>query len=236
MRRVSLGGDALNDFPAGQDGGYLKLMIPSSDDSDRGFVRTYTIRHQRPDALDLDFALHGNNGEGGEGGPAVTWSQTAQPGDKITAGGPGPAKPLAPDADWYFVLGDMTALPAIAVNLASLPPEATGIAVIEIQEEEDRQALKHPAGFEIQWVVNPYPGKSPDQFEKIIRGIPWQTGRVYAWSATEFDVMRRTRAYLRDERGLGSDQLYISSYWKSGLAEDQHREVKQADAAESAST
>ena len=42
--------------------------------------------------------------------------------------------------------------------------------------------------------------------------------------------MRRLRTYLRQERGLEPDQLYISSYWKQGLGEDQHRVVKWADA------
>nr|WP_272214140.1 SIP domain-containing protein [Marinicella sp. W31]MDC2876875.1 SIP domain-containing protein [Marinicella sp. W31] len=59
---------------------------------------------------------------------------------------------------------------------------------------------------------------------------PWRTGSVYGWCAAEFETMRRLRTYLRQERGLGPDQLYISSYWKQGLGEDQHRVVKRADA------
>ena len=227
MRRISIGGTALRDFPQGQDGGYLKLLLPGADPSQRPSVRTYTIRRQRPDALDIDFALHGN---GGAGGPAVAWAQTVQPGERITAGGPGPAKPLPPDADWHFVIGDMTALPAIAVNLAALADDAVGHAVIEIQTDADRQDLEHPDGIEIHWIVNPEPGRHPELFEQAVRSIPWREGRVYAWSATEFDVMKRVRLYLREERGRGPDQLYISSYWKHGLVEDQHREIKQADA------
>ena len=42
--------------------------------------------------------------------------------------------------------------------------------------------------------------------------------------------MRLTRQYLREERGLGPAQLYISSYWKLGLGEEKHREIKRADA------
>ncbi|MEO0398139.1 MAG: siderophore-interacting protein [Pseudomonadota bacterium] len=228
MRRVSLGGNALDDFPSDQDGGYLKLMIPAADESDRDFVRTYTISRQRPDRLDIDFALHGADGEGG---PAVAWSQHAKPGDQLAVNGtPGPAKPLPNDADWYLVIGDMTALPAITVNLAALPSDATGVAVIEIQDEDDRQDLAHPEGVDIQWVVNPHPGAKPDAFEKVVRDVPWREGQVYAWSATEFEAMRRIRTYLRNERGLGPKELYISSYWKAGLNEDRHREVKQADA------
>lgn len=225
MLRVSIGGAALDDFPDSQDGGYLKLRIPGPAPTDKPSVRTYTIRRQTADALDIDFVLHG---EAGAGGPAVSWAQSVQPGDRIVAGGPGPAKLLPPDADWYLVAGDMTALPAIAVALGALPDHAVGHALIEIQTEADRQEFRHPAGIEIEWLVNP--DQNPDVFEQALRAVPWRDGEVYGWCATEFDEMRRARSYLRGERGLSPAQLYISSYWKQGLVEDQHREVKQADA------
>lgn len=34
MRRVSIGGAALRDFPASQEGGYLKLRVPSLTPAD----------------------------------------------------------------------------------------------------------------------------------------------------------------------------------------------------------
>lgn len=225
MRRVTLGGPAMAQFPPHQDGGYVKLMLPGPDE--KPLLRTYTIRRQTTDALDIDFALHGDHGSGG---PAVSWAQTVKPGETITVGGPGPAKPLAPGADWYLVAGDMTALPAIAVNLEALPANAVGDAVIEIQSEADRQDLPHPEGVTLHWLINPEPGHHPQKFETFVRALPWRKGRVYAWCAAEFETMRRVRAYLRQERGLGPDQLYISSYWKQGLGEDQHRVVKRADA------
>lgn len=159
----------------------------------------------------------------------MSWAQAAGPGDRLEAGGPGPAKLLPRGADWYLVAGDMTALPAIAVNLAALPDDAVGHAVIEVQTEDDRQDLRHPAGLEIHWLVNPEPGHHPELFEQAVRSAPWNTGHVYAWCAAEFESMRRARTYLRGERGLPPAQLYISSYWKQGLVEDEHREVKYAD-------
>ncbi|WP_295809759.1 siderophore-interacting protein [uncultured Nitratireductor sp.] len=230
MRRVTIGGQGLATFPHGQDGGYVKLMLPGQSTANKPLVRTYTIRRQSADALDIDFALHGDEGSGG---PAVSWAQEANPGEEIRVGGPGPAKPLSPDADWYFVLGDMTALPAIAVNLATLPDDAIGDVLIEVQTQDDKQDLQRPEGVALHWLINPEPGLKPELFEQAARAIPWRQGRVYAWSATEFEVMRRMRSYLRGERGLGADQLYISSYWKQGLVEDQHRVVKRADAEQS---
>lgn len=227
MRSVTLGGDAMNDFPRAQDGGYVKLMLPPTSILSRPVMRTYTIRRQLEDGLEIEFALHG---EGGEGGPAVEWAVNAKRGDEILIGGPGPAKPLILGADWYLVVGDMTALPAIAVNLAQLPGDAVGDVVIEVQSIADQQDLVHPPGINVHWIVNEMPGANPDLIETKVRSIAWRPGKVYAWSATEFDTMRRVRTYLRNERGLTKDELYISSYWKQGANEDLHKKLKSADA------
>lgn len=227
MRSVSLGGAALRTFPASQDGGYVKLMLSSRGVFAKALMRTYTIRRQTPEKIDIEFALHGADGEGG---PAVEWAMNAKPGDEILLGGPGPAKPLAAGADWYLVVGDMTSLPAIAVNLARLPGDALGDVIIEVRTKEDRQNLVHPAGVHVDWVYNSSPGENVDAFEQKLRSISWRRGRVYAWSATEFDMMRRVRSFLREEKGLQKDQFYISSYWKKGANEDAHKRVKREDA------
>jgi NADPH-dependent ferric siderophore reductase len=231
MLRVTLGGPGTADFPAGQDGGYLKLRVPSLDDPGRLIVRTYTIAAQRAgtdgDELDVDFALHGGEADVG---PATRWALAAEPGARLEAGGPGAAKPLAEGADQYLVAGDMTALPAIAANLARLPDDACGTVFLRVTAEADRQDLACPPGVTIHWLVHPEPGADPDLLANAVRALPWPKGSPYAWVATEFSAMKALRSYLRDERGLGTDRLYISSYWKAGLTEDGHREAKRADA------
>ena len=62
MHRLALGGVGLANFPAGQAGGYIKLMLPG--EGERPVVRTYTIRRQSPEALTVDFALHGQEAAG----------------------------------------------------------------------------------------------------------------------------------------------------------------------------
>ena len=189
-------------------------------------MRTYTIRHQRDDELDIDFALHG----GDAAGPATRWSLTAKPGETVRVGGPGAAKPLPADHDFYLIAGDMTALPAIAVNLAALPAGARGVAAIEIQSEADRLDLAKPEGVEIRWLVNREPGSQPDLLCDVLRSVPLPQGRVAGWAACEFSSMRSLRAFLREELGLRGPSLYISSYWKAGLVEDDHKIVKREDA------
>lgn len=227
MLRVTLGGPGLEGYPAGQQGGYVKLQLPLTDG--KRAVRTYTIRAQRDDAIDVDFALHGDTATG-HAGPATEWALGVAPGATVEVGGPGPAKPLPPGHAFYFVAGDMTALPAIAVNLAALPANACGLAIIEVTSPDDCQDLPRPAGVDLMWLVTEQPGSRPEKLAEEARAAALPMAETYAWVACEFSAMQALRAYLRDEGGLGPDRLYISSYWKSGLTEDAHKDAKREDA------
>ena len=92
MLRITLSGEAMHDFPADQAGGYIKLMFETGPDS-KPLVRTYTIREQRGNEMDVDFVLHG------DGGPASNWAAACEAGDSILIGGPGAKKPLDHAAD-----------------------------------------------------------------------------------------------------------------------------------------
>ncbi|GAM05304.1 MAG: siderophore-interacting protein [Pseudomonadota bacterium] len=228
MIRLTLGGEGLADFPHGQEGGYVKLMFPPAPGKAKPTLRTYTIRAQRAGEIDVDFALHGV--ENGVSGPATNWAVSTEIGSTIEVGGPGAAKPLPEGFDFYLVAGDMTAIPAISVNLEALDREAKGYAVIEIQQEDDRVEIDAPDGVEIRWVVNPEPGQQPQWLVEALRAYGWPEGRVYAWAASEFSAMRLMRTYLREEKALTPAELYISSYWKQGLDEESHKVVKREDA------
>lgn len=227
MLRLTLGGPGMASFQPNCAGGYVKLQIRVQG-QDKPVVRTYTIRAQRPEEIDVDFALHGL--AEGVSGPATDWALQAQPGDAIMVGGPGPAKPLIEGASDYLVLGDMTALPAISVNLEQLPADAQGIALIEIQSEGDKQELALPPGVELRWLVNPEPGCHAEAVATAVRALPAPGPGTHAWVASEFSTMRAMRTYLREECGMGPDRLYISSYWKHGLTEESHKVVKREDA------
>lgn len=224
MLRITLGGTGMSDFPADQTGAYVKLRVPDVA-AGREVVRTYTVRSHRAGEIDVDFALHEICG------PATLWALNARAGDTLMVGGPGPRKLVHPGADWYLLVGDMTALPAISGNLELLPHTTRGMAVIEIIDEADIQDLQKPAHMDIEWVINPHPGQSSSALTERVRAIGWREGCPSVWAACEFAGMRQLRDYFRTERGLDSGNLYISSYWKAGLNEDNHRIAKREDAA-----
>jgi NADPH-dependent ferric siderophore reductase len=223
MQRITFAGEGLAGFPNDTASAYLKLQFPQSNDSVA--TRSYTVRHFNPAAreLEIDFVVHGDSG------PASGWAEKAVVGDTIRAGGPGPKKLLNLSGDWFLVIGDMSALPAIGANLAHLPSDAKGYALLELLDVDDRQDLKAPPGIELRWIVNPEPARSIDVVMAAIRSLDWLHGECEAWVAGELDTVRAVRNYLKTERGMTREQFYASSYWQFGRTDEQHRVAKKED-------
>ncbi|MEM7252284.1 MAG: siderophore-interacting protein [Pseudomonadota bacterium] len=224
MRRVVLGGASLSGFPAGQESGYVKVVFPQSG-ADKPLMRSYTIRHFDADSeqLTLDFAVHD------AGGPAITWATSARVGDEIEIRGPGATKLVDPEANWYLLAGDMSALPALSANLERMPANAKGYAVIEVLTEADKQPLRYPPGIDLIWVINPN-NSQPNRllFDQIV-ALPWLDGTPYPWFAGEFDAMREVRRFFRDEKAIDRRAMYISCYWKIGDTDEGMKQAKRMD-------
>jgi NADPH-dependent ferric siderophore reductase len=141
MTRVTLGGDELAGFPGDGPDQRIKLFFPVPGQArpamprassggpvwppgePRPVIRSYTVR--RFDAaggeLDVDFVLHGAHG------PAAAWAAAAVPGDWVGVSDPGGRWRPDPEARAHLVIGDESALPAIATVLKALAePAPTG--------------------------------------------------------------------------------------------------------------
>jgi NADPH-dependent ferric siderophore reductase len=223
MLRVTLGGVEMASFPQDQESAYVKLIFPDPVDG-HSLTRTYTVSEQRQNEIDVDFALHAGEGV------ASNWAMRAEPGNRIRVGGPGPRKLINMDADWFLLAGDMTALPAINVNLGLLPRDARGYVVLEVIDESDIQPVKPPPGIEVHWVVCPSADISGSTLLNRIEQLTWLPGQPAVWAACEFHSMRALRKYLRLQCQWPKGYLYVSSYWKIGCTEDQHKIEKQDDA------
>ncbi|MEO1222301.1 MAG: siderophore-interacting protein [Pseudomonadota bacterium] len=226
MHQITLAGEALRDFPQGQDGGYFKLILEPGSEGKKALMRTYTICRQRETEIDVLFALHG----GHAAGPATSWALNAEIGDPMTIRGPGPAKPSPETCGFYLIAGDMSALPAITANLEAMPRDARGVAVLEVQHEKDVTSIDAPHGLELRWMINPEPGLHPTLLVDALRQVELPDCEIAGWAACEFEGMKRLRAFLRDELGVLPRNLYTSSYWKLGLTETEHKVVKREDA------
>lgn len=222
MRRVVLGGPDLADFPKGQEGGYIKLRF-YEEDSDTPTMRTYSIGAHNVETgeLTVDFALHAASG-----GLAMDWVMQAKPGDTLEIAGPGPVKMAPAEADWYLIAADMTGLPAALCNLEMLPDTAKGYAVLEIPTEADKQDVSLPDGITLHWVINPTPQALNNKLLNKITSLDWHIGAPFVWTACEFDTMRALRSYYRVDRAVDKKSYYLSSYWRAGRTETQHKTDK----------
>ncbi|AOT11107.1 siderophore-interacting protein [Pseudoalteromonas luteoviolacea] len=239
MKRIVVTGADLASFPEGFEAGYVKLLFTKQGRvlrEDEAFaqlannnimMRTYTVRafDKQAQQLTIDFALHEKEGAIA---PASDWAKAAQFGDEIIVGGPGKTIGVDHSADWFLLVGDMTALPAISCYLEDLPECAHGYAVIEVTSPEDIQDLNKPSGIEVIWQVNTTPGKNSSLFDAV-KDIDWQQGGVYVWCACEFDMMKTLRRWFKKEKGLEKEQMYVSSYWKLDCTEEEHKAEKLSD-------
>ena len=229
MRRVTLYGAVIARFPENTEGAVIKLLfdLPGYD---RPPKRTYTISQCRPfeNEIDIDFMLHKSN-DGSDNGIAVPWSLNTQTGESISFFGPGRTKYINPEAEHFLLAADMAGLPALASNLKRLPQNAHGKVFIEIISEADKQPLEKPDNIEIIWVVNNQPGSDESPLFHKIEQAGWFTGSVSAWVACEYKTMKKIRHYLKVEHAIPKPQLYVSSYWKKGNTEEQHKAIDDID-------
>ncbi len=128
---------------------------------ERGHMRTYTIRDVVGSGSDtrlvVDIVLHEDDGHDA-GGPGSTWAARATVGDRIVALAPrkgyeyGGIEFAPGQAGRLLLVGDETALPAIAGILRDLPADAVGAAVVEVPVSDDVQDLVAPVGVEVVWL------------------------------------------------------------------------------------
>ena len=90
--------------------------------------------------------------------------------------------------------------------------------------------MQTPDAFEIHWVVNPRPEQENSLLLDKLMQLPWLEGRPSIWAACEFNNMRALRFYFKQEKAVEKNAVYVSSYWKRGLSEEQHKKVKRTDA------
>jgi NADPH-dependent ferric siderophore reductase len=238
MLRIILTGDDLKDFPVGQESAYIKLLFVS--DSVKPIMRTYTIRKFDLASLELtvDFVVHGVSSDStkpqAQIGPAISWANNVEVGEQITIDGPGPVKLIDSSADWVFLAGDMTAIPAISVNIEQLPEAAKGHVVLEILSAADKYSIEAPAGINIHWVINDAPNQKNSVLIEAVKNIQWFDGAPHIWVASEFDAMRGLRRYFKEsfaekDLTLNRGQIYASSYWKMGATDEGNKAAKKLD-------
>jgi len=233
---LPIGGDAgLDRVPAKANKmfGYLKfLRIP---DGERPVMRNYSVRAHRPataDAgaeIDVDFVLHGSAADG-TAGPASRWAETCRPGEHVLIIDEGLTFNPQRGIDRVVLVGDETALPAIASICASLPPGAVGTAIIEVPSEEDALEFPRPSGIEIVWIVRPHASAPGTLALETLARTALPDAPFHAYAAGEQALASGVRKHLVGERGVDKNDVSFCGYWKIGAASPASKAAREAAA------
>lgn len=223
MRRISLSGDSLAGFLSASFDDHVKLLVPTSPegelhlpvlgeqglefpaDQPRPAMRDYTPRRYDPasNTLDIDFVL-------GHEGPATQWAMQATIGQELGIAGPRGSMIIPKGFDWHLLLGDETAIPAIARRLEELAPTTQAIVLIKIADSSHQIALAAQCQAHIQWVVD----KNNDALPAILQALQLPEGEGYAWAAGEHSDIQVWRDILVNQLGIDKQRIRASNYWR----------------------
>jgi NADPH-dependent ferric siderophore reductase len=188
---------------------WVGLVVPGQFQS-----RYYTVRSWVGGELTLDVVVH-------DVGLVTEWAAGDVVGDVVTITEPKGSFAMPADADWLLLVGDLTAMPAMA-RIA----ESVDVPTRIWAEAADRDELERigylPDTLDVTWLAPGADGGS--NLAAVVEAIDWPAGAGYFWMAGESAQMRAIRKHLMRERRMPSTAYDVMGYWRGG-AQRQPRAV-----------
>lgn len=206
FRSVTFAGESLAGFVSASFDDHLKFILGGENaDGAEEIKRDYTPRRYDAAAgeLTLEFSLHGD-------GPVASWAAQATPGQQATIAGPRGSLIIPVDYDWHLLVGDETAIPAIARRLEELPADARVMVVLQVADVDERRSFHSAAMPSVLWV------NDAAELVDTVRALPLPDGEGYAWCAGEAAAMAALRRVLVEEKGQPPHAIRAAAYWKRG--------------------
>lgn len=178
-------------------------------DTDGHSARHYTVSRVLSDGFEMEIAIHGD-------GPGANWAQTVRPGETVAVSEPKAYYRPPAATHRRVLLGDATALPAIARILAEASEDERFTVLIELASMDDARALPSRADVEIEWRLGGngvVPSIMEHEAREIVPALLAAGEEPYVWVACESKESRRVRQYLRGEAGVPLKLLRIVGYW-----------------------
>jgi NADPH-dependent ferric siderophore reductase len=203
--RLTLGGAGLAGFTStGIPDEWVGLVVPGQFQS-----RYYTVRSWTGGELVLDVVVH-------DVGLVTQWASGECVGQQVTITEPKGSFAMPDGSAWLLLVGDLTALPAmarIAETYGSSVPTRIWAEVPDLPED-----LGHylPEGPDTTWLTLPDHGGS--RLAAVVETIDWPEGEGYFWMAGESAQMRAIRKHLMRERRLPSTAYDVMGYWRAVTA------------------
>ncbi|QWF78187.1 siderophore-interacting protein [Amycolatopsis sp. CA-230715] len=232
---ITIGGEDLADFaPMGADQwfrfffpreGQRELRLPTSSSelgwmaqtmrmgqATRPWVRNYTVRAFRRDALELDieFVAHG------DASPGSAFATRAEPGDDVGLLDEGISY-LPPEGSRQLLVADESALPAALAILDGAPADLVAKVLLEVPSSADIRKVDAPDGVEIRWLPRDGDDRYPGRLAlETLATEELPASPYYAWIAGESGLATGARRFLNRERGVPKSDIAFLGYWRTG--------------------
>lgn len=220
MRRIAFVSPDLADFDSRAPDDHIKVFVADPSAEGKIVMRDYTPRlfDRAARRLTIDFTLH-------DDGAVTAWARTATVGARLDIGGPRGSMVVPDDFDWYLLVGDETALPAIGRRVEELRPGVAVTTIVVVDGPDDVQTFETAADHRPVWVFRrdlPAGGdllaRDAAALRDAIEARPSPEGEGYAWIAAEARVARTLRDHLLEVRHHPRAWLKAAGYWVAGSA------------------
>jgi NADPH-dependent ferric siderophore reductase len=228
MRRIVLEGEDLGGFVSLGFDDHVKLFpvapgqaltLPTLGPDGPVFPEPRPVaRDYTPRAFDaanrrltIDFVT-------GHGGPATEWAEGATPGAVVGVGGPRGSFIVPSAFADHVLIGDETALPAIARRLEELPVGVRALAIVEVDDAASRLPLGGAGDLTVVWVErNGRPRARSEGLEAAMGTALAAVDRAdaYVWIAAESAVAKTLRAKALS-MGFSPRAMKAAGYWRQG--------------------
>ncbi len=199
LLRLVLDGDGLTGWTStGIPDEWVGLVVPRQFQS-----RYYTVRRWADGELTLDVVVH-------QEGLVTEWASGDCVGDEVTVTEPKGSFAMPADAGWLLLVGDLTALPAMA-RIAETSAEVPARIWAEVPDDLTGYL---PDDADVTWLAPPASGAS--DLAAVVEGLDWPAGEGYFWMAGESAQMRAIRKHLMRVRRLPSTAYDVMGYWRGG--------------------
>ncbi|MBU1273606.1 MAG: siderophore-interacting protein [Alphaproteobacteria bacterium] len=179
----------------------------------RPVARDYTPRAYDAAArrLTLDFIT-------GHGGPATEWAMAAKVGSVLGVGGPRGSFIVPTAFADHVLIGDETALPAIARRLEELPARVRAHVVVEVADLDSTWTFDSAAEVAVTWAVRD--GAPRGGTETLLAALDTALTGVspkdaYVWIAAESAVAKALRTKTLG-LGFSPKAMKAAGYWRLG--------------------
>ncbi|SFB70136.1 NADPH-dependent ferric siderophore reductase, contains FAD-binding and SIP domains [Nocardioides terrae] len=189
---------------------WVGLVVPGQFQS-----RYYTVRSVLPSAgsvrLTLDIVVH-------ETGLVTEWAAREEiVGETVTITEPKGSFELPEDPRWLLLVGDLTALPAMArISETHAGLQTRILAEVPTTDELGGYLPGHP---QITWLG----AGEESRLASVVEGLDWPEGDGYFWMAGESAQMRAIRKHLMRDRQLPSHAYDVMGYWRASTGRQPRR-------------